>query len=281
MAARTSAVAAALLMLWSSAASAQAARTWVSGIGDDVNPCSRTAPCKTFAGALVKTSAGGEISVLDPGGYGTVTITKSITIDGGGGQVAGVTAAGSVSSAVVINAPDANVILRNITLFGNGTAAHGVRVLSARQVHLDDLAISGFATGVGVAPAGVATNVLVERSRLTQNTVGLSVDGTTAAATVRLSDSTVLQNGTGLATAGGGRIVSYGNNRLRGNGTDGVPTTVLAGESGEPVVTSTVLPPGPPVLGSAPPPLVGSAPAARRSATVQSAMRRAPLAKLP
>src|SRR6201987_5060302 len=73
---------------------AQATRTWVSGVGDDVNPCSRTAPCKTFAGAISKTAAGGEIDALDPGGYGTVTITKSITIDGGGGVVASVLSSG-------------------------------------------------------------------------------------------------------------------------------------------------------------------------------------------
>src|SRR5689334_18384333 len=61
-------------------AQAQATRTWVSGVGDDVNPCSRTAPCKTFAGAISKTAAGGEINCLDPAGYGTVTITKSLAI---------------------------------------------------------------------------------------------------------------------------------------------------------------------------------------------------------
>src|SRR6185436_11422133 len=61
--------------------SAQATRTWVSGVGDDVNPCSRTAPCKTFAGAISKTATNGEINCLDPAGYGAVTITKSITID--------------------------------------------------------------------------------------------------------------------------------------------------------------------------------------------------------
>src|SRR3954463_5239202 len=65
-------------------ASAQATRTWVSGVGDDVNPCSRTAPCKTFAGAISKTANGGEIDALDPGGFGTITITKAITIDGTG-----------------------------------------------------------------------------------------------------------------------------------------------------------------------------------------------------
>src|SRR5215207_1224289 len=70
----------------SSAAQAQATRTWVSGVGDDANPCSRTAPCKTFAGAISKTAAGGEIDALDPGGYGTVTITKNLLIDGGKGS---------------------------------------------------------------------------------------------------------------------------------------------------------------------------------------------------
>src|SRR5205085_2322693 len=64
-------------------AHAQATRTWVSGVGDDANPCSRTAPCKTFAGAISKTAAGGEIDCLDPGGFGAVTITKAITIDCG------------------------------------------------------------------------------------------------------------------------------------------------------------------------------------------------------
>src|ERR671914_454860 len=69
-----------LAVATASAASAQATRTWVSGVGDDVNPCSRTAPCKTFAGAISKTAAGGEINCLDPGGFGTISITKSITI---------------------------------------------------------------------------------------------------------------------------------------------------------------------------------------------------------
>src|SRR6266581_7170142 len=79
------AAACAVTMLFvASPASAQATRTWVSGVGDDVNPCSRTAPCKTFAGAISKTAASGEIDALDPGGFGAVTITKSITIDGAG-----------------------------------------------------------------------------------------------------------------------------------------------------------------------------------------------------
>jgi uncharacterized membrane protein len=76
-------------------AHAQATRTWISGVGDDANPCSRTAPCKTFAGAISKTSAGGEIDNLDTGGFGALTITKAITLDGGGGGVASILVAGT------------------------------------------------------------------------------------------------------------------------------------------------------------------------------------------
>src|SRR6476659_11202496 len=110
------AVAFALSALATSAAYAQASRTWVSGVGDDANPCSRTAPCKTFAGAISKTAPGGEIDALNPGGYGAVTITKSITIDGGGGQVASVLAAGT--NGIVINGTGAVVTLRNLRING-------------------------------------------------------------------------------------------------------------------------------------------------------------------
>src|SRR5215475_13311000 len=92
----------ALVLLGTTLMSAQASRTWVSGVGDDVYPCSRTAPCKTFAGAISKTAKDGEISVLDPGGFGAVTITKSITINGGGaGQGYGSILASSVNGIII------------------------------------------------------------------------------------------------------------------------------------------------------------------------------------
>src|SRR6187397_1317898 len=107
------------LLLYSAPASAQATRTWVSGVGDDANPCSRTAPCKTFAGAISKTAEWGEISVLDPGGYGAVTITKSITINGTG-TLAGVLNASTAG--VIVNAGTADVvILRNLSFEAVGT----------------------------------------------------------------------------------------------------------------------------------------------------------------
>src|SRR6202051_5247847 len=97
-----------------SVAKGQATRTWVSGVGDDVNPCSRTAPCKTFAGAISKTATGGEINVLDPGGFGAVTITKAITISSesfeGGVLVSG------TNGIVVVAGPNDDVVLRGLVL---------------------------------------------------------------------------------------------------------------------------------------------------------------------
>src|ERR1700757_4940840 len=113
----------AMPLLYAAPAQAQASRTWVSGVGDDANPCSRTAPCKTWAGAISKTANGGEIDALDPGGFGAVTITKSITLDGGGGQVASVLVAG-VNGIVVAATNTDIVIIKNIRfqgVLGNGS----------------------------------------------------------------------------------------------------------------------------------------------------------------
>src|SRR5213595_1180553 len=122
-------------VLFSSLAHAQATRTWVSGVGDDANPCSRTAPCKTFAGAISKTAAGGEISVLDPGGFGAVTITKSITINGDG-TLGGLLAA-TVNGIIVNAGANDDVIIRSISIDGTMGASigiHGIRFLAGRSV---------------------------------------------------------------------------------------------------------------------------------------------------
>src|SRR4030081_2848201 len=121
-----------LMPLFASApAHAQGSRTWVSGVGDDVNPCSRTAPCKTFAGAISKTAALGEINCLDSAGFGAVTITKSISIICNG--VIG----------VIINALASDkVILKGLDINGAGTGVNGIRVISASAVTIEDCTIA-------------------------------------------------------------------------------------------------------------------------------------------
>jgi hypothetical protein len=137
------------IMALSCLAQAQATRTWVSGVGDDVNPCSRTAPCKTYAGAITKTARDGEISTLDPGGFGAVTITKSITINGGnGGQGYGSILA-ALTTGVVINITDAADVRKTVRLDwlninGASTGIDGIRMSAGNALHIENCLIDGF-----------------------------------------------------------------------------------------------------------------------------------------
>lgn len=146
-------------------ASAQATRTWVSGVGDDVNPCSRTAPCKTFAGSISKTAAGGEINCLDAGGYGSVTITKSIsivcdTVEGG------VLASGTAG--ITVNGANAVVTLSGLDLDGVGAGTDGIVFTNGTSLVLDNVKIRGF-TGFGVRFEPTATATLTVRNAILSN----------------------------------------------------------------------------------------------------------------
>lgn len=147
-------------LVFSGTASAQATRTWVSGVGDDANPCSRTAPCKTFAGAISKTAAGGEINAIDPGGFGAVTITKSITIDGAG-TMASILASGT--NGVIINGAGARVTLRNLSINGAGVGTNnisglnGIRFLNGASLTVENVQIFGFSQhGIDFQPTSTA-----------------------------------------------------------------------------------------------------------------------------
>jgi parallel beta helix pectate lyase-like protein len=160
-------------LLCTTLAQAQATRTWVSGVGDDVNPCSRTAPCKTFAGAISKTAAGGEISVLDPGGFGAVTITKSITISGDG-TLAGILAA-TVNGVIVNAGVNDKVVLRNISINGVGNGLDGIRFLAGKMLLVDNCNISGFTQeGIDVVHTSTTTpgQLIVQNTSVTN--IGLS-----------------------------------------------------------------------------------------------------------
>ena len=196
-------------------AHAQASRTWVSGVGDDANPCSRTAPCKTFAGAISKTVAGGEIDVLDPGGFGAVTITKAITLDGGGGQVGSVLVAGTNGIVVAASATDV-VILRNLRINGLRQTAspgiNGVSVQSAAQVIIDNCDIFGFNTSGLSVSLGTTGLVEVRNSTFRNNSTGISSSSTSGFAAVQVINSSIVgtfsgtQVGIGVNAQGGGAI---------------------------------------------------------------------------
>lgn len=158
---------------WVTPASAQATRTWVSGVGDDVNPCSRTAPCKTFAGAISKTAAGGEINCLDPGGFGAVTITKSLTIAcpyTEGGLLAG-------GNGILVNLPAATdvVYIRGLDIFGVNPPSSGIRFIGQGTLMVEDSVIRRFAAtntfGIAFFP-NAAARLFVHNVTVTDNGLG-------------------------------------------------------------------------------------------------------------
>ena len=189
-----------VLLTLSAAAQAQATRTWVSGVGDDANPCSRTAPCKTFAGAISKTATGGEINVLDPGGFGAVTITKSITISSEGFE-AGVLVSGT--NGIIISAPNtSNIVLRGLDIEGLGTGLSGIKVLSAGSVHVEKCTINNFTqSGIEFVPssATVTTTQLhvsntIVRNSFGANTAGIHIKAGANVTAVGEIDNTQLRN---------------------------------------------------------------------------------------
>jgi hypothetical protein len=225
-------------------ADAQATRTWVSGVGDDANPCSRTAPCKTFAGAISKTAAGGEINCIDPGGFGAVTITKSMTIDCSG-TFGSILAGGT--NGVIVNGPNVAVTLRNISINGAGTVLglNGIRFIQSGALRVENVKIFNFSnrgidfvptgaselivrnseiynlgTGVGVggifiAPsaAGVSVIATIDGTSVQNNSSGIAVDTSTAnaVAAVTIRDSVIAGNsGTGLSARAGTQALIVG-----------------------------------------------------------------------
>lgn len=229
-------------------AQAQATRTWVSGVGDDVNPCSRTAPCKTFAGAISKTAAKGEINCLDPGGFGTVTITKSISIICEG-VTGGVLAAGT-NGVVVNTASTDKVLLDGLDIEGFGTGINGVTMVGGGKLTIRRSSIRNF-TQNGVNLAGTANaRVFIMDSLITGNTLsGFLIQGaagvansglldrvtidTNAASSVKIGTngsltisggSQLVGSGVALDIGAGATVTSYGDNVIRGSG---APTTTL------------------------------------------------------
>lgn len=317
------AIVAAVMMLWSAPAAAQATRTWISGVGDDANPCSRTAPCKTFQGAISKTAAGGEINCLDPGGFGAVTITKSISLICDKTQ-AGIVVAGS--NAIIVNSSSAYVVIDGLDLEGLGNAPttpgiHGVNIINAAAVHIRNTKIRAFRGGYGInftpqnansqlfvdnvvvsesggsglattsggininPPAGITANATITNSDVVDNTnVGIRIDttgvagsvinavisnvtlsnnnssilvkapsgtgtvkfmltdsrvtlnanqgiitnGTLTSVNARVGNTAITNNGTGILVLGTSQLLSYGDNRLDGNTTDGAFSGTIA-----------------------------------------------------
>ena len=231
------------ILAGASTGQAQATRTWVSGVGDDVNPCSRTAPCKTFAGAISKTAAGGEIDALDPGGFGAVTITKSMLIDGTNGAGFGSILASGVNGVNVNDSATATpntivVRLRNLSINGAGTTLglNGVNFTSGATVHVENCVIRNFSgTGIRVA-TNTAARLIVNNTTISEITgQGIEFAGTNAANDAGVIDNTeITRTGAGVRVSNRASVAISNSNISVNNvaaGTAGVSITAAVGGS--------------------------------------------------
>jgi len=211
-------------------AQAQLSRTFVSSVsGNDANDCNRLTPCRTLQGAHDKTNDQGEITVLDPGGYGGVTITKSISIVNAGGGEAGILVSAGATG-VTIDAPaTASVSLRGLAIQGSGFGgstglvfnsgqaltltncvirdhtADGIEFIpsgSSRLALANTLVADNGGFGIVVQPSGAgAVKAELDRLEIHNNiSVGLFVNGEDSTGTVDaiVRDSVAANNGYGL-----------------------------------------------------------------------------------
>ncbi len=216
-----------------SMAQAQSTRTWVSGVGDDANPCSRTAPCKTFAGAISKTATDGEIDALDPAGFGAVTITKSITIDG----CCMVSILGAGTTAINVNITSGTdlkktVRLRNISMNGASSGVHGVNFIAGLKLYIEHCQIYGFQASA--ASRGIKANLLtgaqlyVKDTDISNNASGIDVSCSSGVLVTSI-DHCHLEGMTDAVIVGGGIGISIRDSFIVGNSGVGVKTSSGAG----------------------------------------------------
>lgn len=217
------------VMLCTAPLFAQATRTWVSGVGDDANPCSRTAPCKTWAGAISKTASGGVIDALDPGGFGAVTITKPITLEGNG-TLASTLASGT--NGVIINittGSNRDVVLRNILIDGSGTTLglNGVRFLAGDSLLVEGCSIEQFSgSGIDFEPNSTARLNVLNTTITQMGTQGILVrPAVGGVARVSVFESNIIRNVNGIVMQDANNspiAVSVSHSRVSNNNTDGI-----------------------------------------------------------
>ncbi|HEX7676510.1 MAG TPA: right-handed parallel beta-helix repeat-containing protein, partial [Thermoanaerobaculia bacterium] len=190
-------------------------------MGDDVNPCSRTAPCKTWAGAISKTAAGGIIDALDPGGFGALTITKPMTLEGNG------TLASTLSSGtngIIVNITSGtgrNVVLRNILIDGSGVTlgVNGIRFIAGDSLLVEDCYIKSYsAAGIDFENDAGIGQLIVRRTSISQTAQGVLVKPQAAATAARatIHDCILATNAAGVRAEDRANVNIY-ESRVSGN----------------------------------------------------------------
>ena len=229
-----------------SMAQAQANRTFVSGSGNDANPCTRAMPCRSFNIAILRTAIGGEIDVIDTGDYatpnpafGSVFINQSVTIDGGS-EIAGINAAITIggaagADAITINVPlssqdpERRVVLRHLSINGTGfppsqcpgcTQTMGLKGINATNfsvLDVEDCYIQNFTqAGIDVNLSSNNSHVTVKNTNINRTVVGIQI-ATSVGFVSGTLDNVKVEHGSSGVIAGDRAYVTVRNSVLDNN----------------------------------------------------------------
>jgi hypothetical protein len=233
-------------MFSSSGGGSPSSQTWVSAtLGSDSNPCTRSSPCLTFAAAIAQTTAGGEIDCLDPGDFGAVTITISLTIKCDPQSNGGVLVAGTPG--ITVAAPAGNVVyLQGLDFEGVGSGTNGVQVSSGGLVFIINCSIRDFTgNGVNVTSTTAGQRVAIRDSVIINNAGGVNVQGNGVGNVADIENTLIdgnsgfaLQAATGNTIALVNSIVTGSPNAISNLGTASIvsfgPSNVITGGASTP-----------------------------------------------
>jgi hypothetical protein len=220
-------------------AQAQVNRTFVSAAGSDSNNCANvTTSCRHFAAAYAATAPSGEIFVLDPANYGSLTITHAVSIEGHGWASI---APPNNGNAITINAGTSDSIsIHGVSLNGVGATGgtNGIVFNSGGSLTVTDCVMQNFSYTGGVSTTGngilmqptsgaisfVITNAIVSNNG-NAGFLYMPQSGT-ATATGVIDHLVATDNAFGIliytAMGGGSTEVAISNGIASNNSTDGI-----------------------------------------------------------
>ena len=191
-----------------SGASAATPRTFVSGSGNDNDPCTLLKPCRTFSRAISQVDAGGEVIALDSAGYSSFTVNKAVTVEAPAGVYAGITTTGSTATiAIDVNAGNADAVtLRGLSINSLGTNAVGIRFANGGTLHVENCVLNANELGLWSVGSGTLN---VKDSVFRGNQIGIKVEPTSGTASAAIEQVRLEANTDGLDVVDGATVTVH------------------------------------------------------------------------
>ena len=249
-------------LVWTTQSRAQAVRTYVAVAGNDVNDCTFGTPCRTFAGAVPKTAPGGEITALDSGTYGAVTVDRALTLQAAPGAHVALGDGRSFSAVTISVGASDVVVLRRLHVSGSGSTQRGIYFSGGWKLHIEGCVVTGFpdagirfegdCTFTGCSELFVKDTIArnngegirsfsvfgsLDHCRFENNTTGVHTD---LQASLKIRDSVIAGNSTFGLVANMISGASLDNCTVTHNGT-GIRGSGPAGSAGSFIVSNTLI----------------------------------------